>query len=72
MYMVFEEMFGITNKEGIIVKKQNKKVGGIRYLPNATKKDLENLARVNRIFLNQMEMDNLAKRARKGNKEREF
>lgn len=70
--MIFQDMYGITSKEGVILKKQNKKFAGIRYLPNATKKDLEDLARINRIFLNQMEMDELAKRARKQEKERKL
>lgn len=70
--MIFLDMYGITNKEGIVLKKQKKKLGGIRYFPNASKKELEDFARINRIFLNQMEMDELAKRARKEEKEREI
>lgn len=70
--MIFQEMYGITNEEGIVLKEQNKKFAGIRYFPNATKKDLENFARINRIFLNQMEMDKLARRAREQEKERKL
>lgn len=70
--MIFQDMCGTTSKEGIFLKEQKKKFGGIRYLPNATKKELEDLARINRIFLNQMEMDELAKRARKQEKERKL
>ena len=52
------------------MKKQKKGFAGIRYFPGATKKDLENLARINRIFLNQVEMDKLARNAREQEKER--
>ena len=70
--MIFQDMYGTTNKEGIVLKKQKKKFAGIRYFPNATKKDLEDFARINRIFLNQMEMDKLARDAREQEKEREI
>lgn len=70
--MIFQAMFGITNKEGIFLKKQKKKFAGIRYFPGATKKDLEDFARINRIFLNQMEMDELARRARKEERKKEI
>lgn len=70
--MIFQNMCGITNEEGIVLREQNKKFGGIRYLPNVTKKELEDLARINRIFLNQMEMDKLARNASEQEKERKL